>query len=239
MFSRPSVVGTLALSLAVMSEAGGAGAGFARGASALRSSTSNADGARSRPGAGPAFVPQPLNFALRKTNGVMQRATCTKQGMADRKEAIQIVDGDDGAEVETNPSSGAQLVTYGDVFRAALSDVEERELREEEARRIDVVTPVKNAASTVGSGVVSVLERIFSGGKNDEDEVSKSLREFALRHPGAVGLPVVSKTFKTDLDRFEEALELELSECDSDESAEEKLDAADDDVLRLDKDDFL
>jgi len=113
MFSRPSMVGTLALSLAVMSEAGGAGAGFARGASALRSSTSNADGARSRPSAGPAFVPQLLNFALRKTNGVMQRATCTKQGMADRKKAIQIVDGDDGAEVETNPSSGAQLVTYG------------------------------------------------------------------------------------------------------------------------------
>lgn len=125
-------------------------------------------------------------------------------------------------------------VFAGDVFRAALSDVEERELREEEARRIDVVTPVKNAASTVGSGVVSVLERIFSGG-NNEDEVSKSLREFALRHPGAVGLPVVSKTFKTDLDRFEEALELELTEMTED-SAEMK---EEDEVLRLDKEDFL
>lgn len=113
MFSRPSVVGTLALS--VMSEAGGAGARSVPGALAIRSIGTNADGARSRPGAGPAFVPQLLKLALgRKTSGGHRsRATCTKQSMTDRKQAIQIVDGDEDVTVETNPSSGAQLVTYG------------------------------------------------------------------------------------------------------------------------------
>lgn len=123
--------------------------------------------------------------------------------------------------------SDSRFMSAGEIFRSALSDVEQRELREEEARRIDVVTPVARAASSVGSGVVSVLERIFSNGSKDE-EISKNLSQFAMRHPGAVALPSQSKRSKTDLDRLEDALDFDLETATGDAE-----------VMKLDKDDML
>uniref|UniRef100_A0A7S0VT74 Protein-serine/threonine kinase n=1 Tax=Hemiselmis tepida TaxID=464990 RepID=A0A7S0VT74_9CRYP len=104
-------------------------------------------------------------------------------------------------------NSPSQLVTYGDVFRQAMADVE-AERAEEEGRRIRPVA----ALSMVGNSFRQMLERLVAD--PPQDEISRNLEAFAMQHPGVVGLPVQKERVQTkaDLDRLEAVLDMELDD---------------------------
>mmetsp|Transcript_36869 Transcript_36869/g.71934 ORF Transcript_36869/g.71934 Transcript_36869/m.71934 type:complete len:254 (+) Transcript_36869:153-914(+) len=181
-----------------------------------------------RPGA--AFAPPPVlhgghtrrtqqigglvctKMQLRQNDPFAPKDPMNTEGFLDLPNAPIFLPIEDIGPPENNTPS--QLVTYGDVFRAALSEEEEREKREEETRRVKPVAVAVSAASKVGTkvgnGVRAVLERLLAD--TPEEEISRNMEAFAQRYGGTVGLPVMQSAVQTkvDMDRLEAVLELEL-----------------------------